>query len=253
MKKKMIICLIIIIILLIAFSTTVTIEWLYDTFGNLSMDEIVFHLKVPMEGTNTDILYTFLKQCILKVIIPTVIISFILIYPMIRNIKFIDNRIHTAEKRRIVVLSLLIAIVILVVSIKKIIDTTDIKEYMISQLNDSHFIENEYIDPEKVHIEFPKEKRNLIYIYLESMETTYYSEKSGGLSEKSIIPEIEKLAKENISFSNTNKLGGAYTLYGTTWTVGAMTAQSLGVPLKLSIEDNSNNLNTLVGVIAIGY
>ena len=238
MKKK-IIGLIIIILLLIAFGTTVTVEWLYDTFGHLSIDEIVFHLKVPMEGTNTDIVFIFLKECLLKVIVPTGIISFILIYPMVRNIKFIDDKIHTSEKRRVVVSSFLIAILILAISMKKIIDTTDIKQYIQSQLDDSHFIENEYVDPQKVHIEFGEEKRNLIYIYLESMESTYYSIENGGLSEKSLVSEIEKLAKQNINFSSSQKLRGAYTLYGTTWTVGAMTAQTLGLPLKLSIDENA--------------
>lgn len=166
-------------------------------------------------------------------------IAFILIYPMVRNLKFIDDKIHTSEKRRTVVFSFSIAILILGVSIKNIIDTTDIKQYVQSQLDDSHFIEKEYVDPQKVNIQFEEEKRNLIYIYLESMESTYYSIENGGLSEKSLIPEIEKLAKENINFSNAEMLKGAYTLYGTTWTVGAMTAQTLGLPLKLSIEENS--------------
>ena len=238
MKKK-IIGLIIIILLLIAFGATVTIEWLYDTFGHLSIDEIIFHLKVPIEGTNTDIIFIFFKECLLKVIVPTGILSFILIYPMVRNIKFIDDKIHTSEKRRIAVLSFSIAILILGISIKKIIDTTDIIQYIESQLDDSHFIENEYVNPQNVDIKFGEEKRNLIYIYLESMESTYYSIENGGLSEKSLIPEIEKLAKENLNFSNSEKLRGAYTLYGTTWTVGAMSAQTLGVPLKLSIEQNA--------------
>ena len=71
------------------------------------------------------------------------------------------------------------------------------------------------------------------------METTYYSKKDGGLSEGDLIPEISKLAKENLNFSDSDKIGGAHTLYGTTWTVGAMTAQTAGLPLKLSIDYNS--------------
>ena len=58
--KKRIIAILIVVCLLIAFGATVTIEWLYDTFGHLSMDEIIFHLKVPMEGTNTDIIFIFI-------------------------------------------------------------------------------------------------------------------------------------------------------------------------------------------------
>ena len=58
MKKK-IMCALIIFCILLGFTTTVGIQWLYDTFGNLSMDEIIFHLKVPMEGTSTDLIYKF--------------------------------------------------------------------------------------------------------------------------------------------------------------------------------------------------
>lgn len=236
--KKRIACIVIVICLLLAFGTTVTVDWLYETFGHLSMDEIIFHLKVPMEGTNTDIIVIFMKQCLWKVIIPTVIIAFALIYPMVKDVKII-HEIHTSERRRTTILSLVISILILITSIDKIVKTTDIKEYIESQTHDSSFIASEYVKPEKTNIELPEEKRNLIYIFLESMETTYYSMQDGGLSQYDLIPEISKLAKEETNFSDTDKLGGAYTLYGTTWTVGAMTAQTAGVPLKLSIEDNA--------------
>lgn len=236
--KKLIPSIVIVICLLIAFGATVTIEWLYDTFGHLSMDEIIFHIKVPMEGSNTDILWTFAKQCLWKVTIPTTIIAFALIYPMIKDLKIIQ-KINTSERKRTIFVSLCISILILIVSINKIVESTDITEYISNQNNDSKFIANEYIEPEKTKIEFPEKKRNLIYIFLESMETTYYSKKDGGLSENDLIPEISKLAKENVNFSDTNQLGGAYTLTGTTWTVGAMSAQTAGVPLKLSIEHNS--------------
>lgn len=195
--KKRIAYIVIVVCLLIAFGATVTINWLYETFGHLSMDEIIFHLKVPMEGTNTDIIFTFFKECLWKVILPTIIISFALIYPMVKDIKFIKE-IHTAERRRTTLTSICIAGLILIISISKIVETTDIKEYIENQTHDSSFISKEYVRP-----------------------------------------EISKLAKENTNFSDTDKLGGAYTLYGTTWTVGAMSAQTAGVPLKLSIDDNS--------------
>lgn len=236
--RKRIACIVIVVCLLIAFGATVTVDWLYETFEHLSMDEIIFHLKVPMQGTNTDIIATFMKQCLWKVILPSAIIALALIYPMVKDIKII-HEIHTSERRKTILVSITISILILIISIDKILKTTDIKEYIKNQTHDSNFIAKEYIRPEKTKIEFQEEKRNLIYIFLESMETTYYSVQDGGLSQYDLMPEISKLAKENINFSDTNKLGGAYTLYGTTWTVGAMAAQTAGVPLKLSIEDNA--------------
>lgn len=238
MKRRIIAGILIVASLLIAFGATVTIDWLYDTFGHLSMDEIVFHIKVPMEGTNTDIVWTFIKQCLWKVIIPVILLSFVLIYPMIIDLKII-SKIKTSERKRTVFISLCISIAILIVSINNIVKTTDIVQYIENQKNDSKLIENEYVNPEEAKVEFPEQKRNLIYIFLESMETTYYSKQDGGLAENDLIPEISKLAKENLNFSNTNKLDGAYTLYGTTWTVGAMSAQTAGVPLKIGIEGNA--------------
>lgn len=240
MKKKVVACVVIVSCLLAAFGATVIIEWLYETFGNLSMDEIVFHLKVPMEGTNTDLVWVCIKQCLFKVVVPVAILSFMLIYPMVKDLKIVPQ-IHTSERRRTIITSLCISVVILIVSINKIIKTTDIAEYLENQNNDSKLIADEYVNPKNVNIEFPEEKRNLIYIFLESMETTYYSKEDGGLSEYDLIPEISNLAKENLNFSDTSQLGGAYTLYGTTWTVGAMAAQTAGVPLKLSIDGNSLN------------
>ena len=71
------------------------------------------------------------------------------------------------------------------------------------------------------------------------METTYYQKEDGGMSNDDLIPEISKLAKENICFTDNTPLGGADTLYGTTWTVGAMVAQTAGLPLKISIDNNA--------------
>ena len=135
--------------------------------------------------------------------------------------------------------SIIISAIILIICIVGITVTTDLPRYIMSQVNTSKFIKDEYVDPENVKIQFPEEKRNLIYIFLESMETTYYSKEDGGLAEQDLIPEISKLAKENLNFSNTPTVGGAYTTYGTTWTVAAMTAQTAGVPLKIGIDDNA--------------
>lgn len=236
--KKRIIGIFIVFCLLVAFGVTISVDWLYNTFENLTFDEIVFHLKVPMEGTDTSLIYTYIKECLWKIILATMVISFVLIYPIAKDVKIIKE-IHTKGRKRTIIASSCLAVLIMIVSVNKAVNATDIKAYISNQRDSSTLIENEYVDPSKTEIDFPEEKRNLIYIFLESMESTFYSVEDGGLSDKDLIPEISKLAKENINFSNTDKLGGAYTLYGTTWTVGAMTAQTAGVSLKLTIDDNS--------------
>lgn len=88
-------------------------------------------------------------------------------------------------------------------------------------------------------ITFPDKKRNLIYIYLESMEITYADKESGGAYSENYIPELSGLALENEDFSGKeNKLNGAYAMPGATWTMGALFAQTSGLPLQIGIGDN---------------
>lgn len=236
--KKIIASIIIIICLLTAFSSTVVVEWLYNNFDNLPMDEIIFHLKVPIRGANTDIVEEAFNECIWKIINPTLIIAAILVIPMIKNLKIAKWDTKSADKKSTVWINMGISILILMGSLTRILVTTDVGDYVANQIDTSKLIEQEYVRPENTKIEFAEQKRNLIYIFLESMETTYYSKEDGGLAENDLIPEISKLAKENIDFSDTEKIGGAHVLPGTSWTVAAMSAQTTGVPLKMSIDGN---------------
>ena len=110
------------------------------------------------------------------------------------------------------------------------------------------------MDPRNVDISFDNGKKNLIYIFLESMESSYTSYDNGGTQKDDLITELTKLADENISFSHTEKLGGAQAVSGTTWTMGAMVAHTSGLPLKLSIDGNSYGKYTsfLPGAYTLG-
>lgn len=107
--------------------------------------------------------------------------------------------------------------------------------YAGSILQTTSFYETHYVDPKTAHVTFPAKKRNLIYIYLESMENTVASKAHGGMRDISVIPELEQLAlrPNTISFSHrASGLGGARQATGTHWTVAGITAQSGGIPLK---------------------
>ena len=61
--------------------------------------------------------------------------------------------------------------------------------------DESTFIEDNYVDPHEVKITFPDKKKNLIYIYLESMEMTYSDIENGGGFAYNLIHELTKLAE----------------------------------------------------------
>ena len=87
------------------------------------------------------------------------------------------------------------------------------------------------MDGRDVALTFPEEKRNLIYIFMESMETTYASQSAGGGMETGCIPMLEQLAIDNIDFSDAGFINGAHPLEGATYTTGAIVAQTSGVPI----------------------
>ena len=101
----------------------------------------------------------------------------------------------------------------------------------------SPFIEDNYVDAGKVDITF-KEKRNLIYIYLESMEPTFAGIENGGATQEDIIPELTAIAQENMDFGEGSALNGAYALNGATYTMGAMAAMTSGVGVSEDFFDN---------------
>ena len=88
----------------------------------------------------------------------------------------------------------------------------------------------------KTNLIFPDQKRNLVYIFLESMENTFADTSAGGSIITDYIPELTALANENISFSNADGPGGALSYAGTTWTASAMVAQTSGVPVKIPMR-----------------
>ena len=100
----------------------------------------------------------------------------------------------------------------------------------------SALYEDEYVDPSQVNIQFPEEKRNLVYIYLESMETSFFSKELGGGSKTNLIPELYDMAVENTNFSHNGGVGGWPRITHATWTSAAMVAQTAGVPLTVDIS-----------------
>ena len=118
--------------------------------------------------------------------------------------------------------------------------------------SNTNLFDDYYVDSSDVEVTFPKQKRNLIYIFVESLESSNISTKNGGLFEESIVPNLEQLAIDNVNFSNNDKIGGAHYSYGTNWTAAAMIAQTSGVPLKVTLDDFGPNSIRFNNVTSIG-
>ena len=133
--------------------------------------------------------------------------------------------------------------------------TLKIGEYLKNQEITSVFIENNYVDPISVQLAFPAKKRNLIFIYLESIENTFFSKDLGGYFEENYMPDLAELSKEGISFSHKKSgFGGPLSTFGSGWSVAAMVNMNTGLPMKVPVDGNSYGApdNFLPGATTLG-
>ncbi len=193
--------------------------WSIRTYGNFTGDELFFHFLVPLGGIS---LQSF-SDLLTTVFLPGIIIGVIIAY-------IIDKYI---EKKKV-----LINVIFITVTLLFSLNKANLLTYIFNQITSSKYIEETYVETKNVKITFPKEKKNLIYIYLESMENTYTNKGLGGVKSKNLTPFLSSLSNEHTSFSNTTTQGGALSLHGTAWTAAAMVGQTSGLPLKINTSSN---------------
>lgn len=251
--KRIIIGIFLFLSIIVLFSS----NWAVNTFGNLSFDEILYHIKSPLEGTSTVLVEKFIKACLVPSLIITIIITIILFFNFldIRLICKIKKRVFTLypfkfKLNYLLIINFLFFLVCLYVGSNKM----GVVEYANNQLKKSDFIEENYVDARDTTLLFPKKKKNLIYIYIESLETTYLSSALGGAQLKNLMPNLSKLSNEGINFSNNGLLGGAKSVVGTSWTMAGLFATTAGVPLKVNVDGNSygNESSFMNGVYSLG-
>ena len=245
-KRALRVLLTILAVLLAVLATIITcsLKWMFDTWSNLTMDELIYHLTSPLEGTND----AMIKEYVVKCIVPAVVILLVLAVILTA---FRKKKRYYAVMAGAIVLSVSVS----ALSVHGAWKALDVGNYVADRGTYSTFIDDNYVSPADVEMTFPQEKRNLIYIFLESMETTYADTQNGGAFTENVIPELTQIAQENEDFSGeTDKLNGGYSMPGTTWTIGAMFGQTAGLPLSVSID--GNNMDTqdtfFAGAVTLG-
>lgn len=229
--------------------------WGIEAFGDLSPDQIIINITSPVAGNEVGVYYSVFEGPVLKAAFAISVFSLLAFFPynVIFNFKEKSQTILSEFSLRII--SLVIAISVLVGGCAFGITKFQLQDLVSAYFFDSTFIEENYIAPSNANLKFPEQKRNLIMIYLESMENTFLSKDLGGYMNDNLIPELTKLADEGYVFSHTdNKLGGFLPSTGAGWSVAAMVNMGFGVPMKVPTDGNSYGTegNFLPGGTAIG-
>lgn len=227
-------------------------DWFLATFHEVEFATAVYQLFSPLKGTESGVLNAYMEQCLNPAVFFSLagLLAYTL-YDMMAGRLYIKTELQIGKRefylegkrrkyasiRKLIVLWVCIAILCVIVWNRAV--AVGIPAYVENIINVSSIFEERYIDPKSVSITFPEKKRNLIVLYMESMEITYASAAEGGGKPVNLIPELTKLASENVSFSNDEDLGGAGRGTGTGWTMGGLLSSATGVPYKLPVDGNA--------------
>ncbi len=189
------------LVILSAFVYSLT-KWFKHTFG-VTFDLIYYHLHVPLEGTHTNFVSDATRH-----VLPFVLafIALFVIYilfekkildKMIADFKIkigkLSLKLNLKTITRIICMAL--AVCVAFGTFKYMDNTLKIIDFVKATHEQSHIYEDYYVDPDEITITDPEKKKNLIYIYLESMETTYTSREEGGEQEHNYMPHLTEMAK----------------------------------------------------------
>ncbi len=216
----------------VCVTCTFAVRWLLDTWGQIQADEIVYHLRASLEGTNVDMVRDALVGYALPALL--CVIALVVLLVLLRG--------RRRAQALVACGALAVSAAFASTSIVELERSCGLVSYLTSphEASDEDFIAQNYVDPSQVGLTFPAARRNLVYIFLESVEMTYADVENGGAFDVNVIPELTELAREGEDFSGDSGLiNGAAPLPGTGWTMGGMFAQSTGLPLKVPFDGNA--------------
>lgn len=211
----------IIVVLFLAVHFRTGIYWALNTFPLRDANTVLLTLQEPFDEFAYGMVKLYLTTTIPQALIITLILTI-----------FLYTILNSTKKRLIAIAAYIAATIALFISDIPISDYIHIinNEPEKNATYSKFFAEN-YINPDSVKIIAPEQKRNLILIYLESLETTFSDKEHGGNQDSNLIPEITELSLQNISFGkNNNHIGGGFDTKGTNHTFGSFHTRSLGIP-----------------------
>ena len=249
------------LLLLVLLIAGFSLAWADQNFGTVSFDEVVFHAMMPLQGTSANMVGDYVSSALVPALMVWAALMLLACFPVTRSLVLQFGEGEKAKAFSIFPLRIpavpfamglvgMFALVLWQANRK-----FDFVTYVKNQLQSSALIEEEYVNPEQADITFPEKKRNLICIYMESAESSNQDTANGGLFPVNFTPEMTRLARENISFSQSEKIEGSAMAPDTEWTMGGIVAETAGLPLKLPA--NYNNVMGsyeyfMPGVISLG-
>ena len=237
--------------------------WLASKYDRVTLDQFVYQMKSPAVGANRSLARSVVV-CVGVIGVLLTTLEALVFHALAGNfpkkwvekkryIKICGSKVAKFIRKR----ALPIALAVLILSTSFFVIKLDVVPYVSNLSTDSSFVEENYVDPWSVGLKFPQQKRNLIYIFLESMEVAYAEPAVGGPVTENFIPELTDLANNNVNFSHDEDFGGAQSFSGTTWTAAAMVTQTSGVVVQVPLTagefgGTDDDAQYMPGIVTIG-
>lgn len=256
MKRRRLISILSVIVVFIGLVLWKVAKWVPQSFGDIPFEQVLFHVMVPMKGTDTSVFDQFVSYCLPT---PLAISGILLVCFIIKDWKLTcdikNGEFKHVRNNILIILTTACCLFVYGFGLVDCIYAVGIDDYWYNIKHPSTIYENYYVDPASVNYNFPEQKRNLIYIFLESMETTYEDKENGGAFEESLIPELTLLANQNLTFDNGDKSNNGFLVPAMSgWTAAAMVGQTSGVPLNTPAGANGylSDTSFLPGAYTLG-
>ncbi len=225
----------------IGFIALFSAAWYASVYGKVGFGAILFSFFSSASGIEGGLV---LSWCV-GGLLPTVLCSVAACCFLFYRGKNGEGERKTYRKYKFYPLSqrtsTVVAVILCVALLWGALATVDFFDYFGSVLLDTTIYEDKYVRAHTDMVQFPEEKRNLIYIFLESMESSYLSHELGGGLSENLIPELYALASENINFSHNDTVGGWPNIINTNWTSASLLSQTAGVPLAVNSDGIDEN------------
>ena len=234
--------------------------WMASKYDKVTLDQFIYQMKSSAVGANSSLANSAAIRVGVFGVAATILE--LVLYKLCRGDVRQAIRQHRAYSwfratgfaRFVSHRALALTMAVLIFSMGLFTVKLNLIRFVSAAATESEFVEDHYVDPNYAELTFPERKRNLVYIFLESMETTFGETEAGGPIYDDFIPELTMLAQENVNFSNDDGLGGALSFSGTTWTAAALVTQTSGlnVQVPLDAEYFGGENGYMPGVVSLG-
>lgn len=228
---------------LLASGVFVYFYWLLGESGRQSFDMFVYNIVTPV---NNEVANFNLKVFAMISFMAIMFVTFTLCFTRNGIVHKQDNKLRSEKKQKLIALSF--PVVFLFISFAFPIYAFHLEDAYAYFFVESKFIEEHYVDPNTTTITWPEEKRNLVYIFLESFESTYFSKELGGMDDENLLPNLTDKMHQGTFFSNheENLFGGGRSMPQATVTIQGMVSALGGVNYKIPAQYSDDNRYAVV-------